>query len=140
MGVDYNDIGYYDLNEDLRIIANDVGIDIARTLLKKIPGVTIQLPYKFDFNNSSIKLISDRCGEDIVKKVHKHCGGMNFTIPKLLPRRVLQRYIRDNFNGLNAKNLTIELNISEKTFYNILGETMKKEKNEDDLFKNLMKG
>ena len=141
--IDYDDIRINDLPSDMRIIATDVGMDVVHILYKNCPGVTLEIPYGYNLTNSSIRLLQSKCGEEITKRIVENCGGINITIPKILPRFYIIRHINKNFTGENAKELAIELNIAERTFYYILEEMANlvddcKAIDKNDLFKDLI--
>lgn len=134
--INYTEIVFDDLSQDLQIVANDCGIDIARLILQKLPGVILQITYKVDKTSTTYKLLLEKLGNDITKKMYEKLKGLTLNIPKSLPRSFIDRYIQKNFDGKNIKNIAIDLNLSEKTIYNILNRGVYQlNEEEENLFK-----
>jgi Mor family transcriptional regulator len=70
-----------------------------------------------DMPNQDMKLVAELCGIDVAVKLLQELGGVGIMIPKFGFRKVIQKYICDNFDGTNAKRLALELGVSLRFIY-----------------------
>jgi hypothetical protein len=118
--LNYDLIEFDDLNEDLKIVATDLGIDSARLLMAELPGINLQIPFKFDVSNNSIKVLVSRLGEERARHFQECLQGLSLYIPVGFPIRFAKRFISEHFTGDNSKELAIELKLSERSFYDLI--------------------
>ena len=120
--LDYSQLTYEDLpNGDLKLIAQECDLETAICMLKNLPGVAVYVN-NISMDSDGMRLIIDRCGEDVASKLQSKISGMTIVIPKSPPRRLILKYIHENWNGSNVKSLAIEIGISERTVFNMLSE------------------
>jgi hypothetical protein len=114
--------------EDLRWMAEDFGIDvIAQLFLHFGKGITIYIP-KFepknwqaikidDLPSDDMKLVAEKCGISIVKKLTMGFPQYRFYIPRIETTEWAKKYIRNTYNGSNAKRIASDLGVSERFVY-----------------------
>lgn len=73
----------------------------------------IDLPDDLEFIASSI-------GREPATKLMQDCGGRKIYIPKRVSKTVIIKYIKQNFDGRNKKQICKDLDIGKSTFYKYL--------------------
>lgn len=69
---------------------------------------------KEDFNGV-YSTIFESVGERVVRDIHSKLGGQQFNFPKrLYSKEYVIRYLKENYNGSNLKQLAKELDYSER--------------------------
>lgn len=72
-----------------------------------------------DLPNSDMKLIADLCGLDVATRLMTELPGLSINIPKEGLRKLKNRYIADQYDGSNAKQLAVECGVSIRHIYNL---------------------
>lgn len=68
---------------------------------------------KEDFNGV-YATIFEHIGENVTREIHSVFGGQQFNFPKkLYSKEYVIRYLKENYNGRNVRNIAKELNYSE---------------------------
>ncbi|MPM85919.1 hypothetical protein SDC9_133002 [bioreactor metagenome] len=69
---------------------------------------------KEDFNGV-YATIFEHIGENVTREIHSVFGGQQFNFPKkLYSKEYVIRYLKENYNGRNVRNIAKELNYSER--------------------------
>ena len=115
--------------EELQLIANELGIDIANLLCEKLKGLQFVIPQKWKENDLIFQII----GKGTADKLSKSFSGMSLYIPKNTSINFVQKKIRELYDGTNAKHIALLLAVSEKTVFKYINITPAK-KEEKGLF------
>lgn len=75
-----------------------------------------------DMPNEDFRLIASELGVDFAVQLLELMAGMWLTVPKCWNQKVAARYVKENFNGENVRNLVIETGLSQSKIYRILNE------------------
>lgn len=133
-------------NEDLKLIAKIIGVDIAIAMVETMPGAQIQIPknyikgscqikfiencfYKMNLTDDNISL--DEKVKQFVGDLQKEYGGLSIYIPTTGRSSIYRRAIIAEFDGTNANDLCVRYGVSRKHIYNI---TKKKKSKLPSLF------
>lgn len=137
--VNYEEIIFDDLSRDLQIVATDCGMDVARLLMQKLPGITLQISYKAGKSSATYRLLQEKLGDKLTKRIYETLQGLTLNIPKSLPLSFVNRYIKKNSDGKNIKNMAIDLNLSERMIYYLLNrDPQQVNADENNLFKGII--
>lgn len=75
-----------------------------------------------DMPNRDMQLVAEQCGVEVAAALLDRLNGICIYIPKLGDRNLIKRYILNHYDGSNAKNLALELSVSEQFVYKTLAE------------------
>lgn len=68
-------------------------------------------------------IVAEQCGMETVHKLIASCGGINIYVPRAESiQPLVKRYVKQQFNGTNAKHLALHLGISERLVRKLLKE------------------
>ena len=81
-----------------------------------------------DLPGGDIRIVAERCGLDVALKLLWECDGMQLYISKTAKSQIVRKYICDNYDGKNSKQLAVETGYSEPHIYNILKNNPKNKK------------
>lgn len=73
-----------------------------------------------DLPNKDMRLVAESCGVEVALSLLKHMSGVSLYIPKKDIKAALDRYIRDNYTGKNAKELALRFGKSERYIYQVV--------------------
>lgn len=73
-----------------------------------------------DFSSGDLALVEDCLGSDIAFALAAEMNGIQITIAKNALMPIKKRYVRENFDGSNQKNLAMKTGLSLSTVYSIL--------------------
>lgn len=73
-----------------------------------------------DLPNEDMRAIANICGIEVVLKLMEHMPGLIVNVPKNGMKKVKERYIVDNYNGHNVKELALICSVSLRHVYNVL--------------------
>lgn len=76
-----------------------------------------------DLLDNDAQLIAEHCGIEVLMKLWKCVPGLNIYVSTKPLTEAKKRYIRKFYNGNNAKQLALLLNVSERFVYDVLSET-----------------
>ena len=63
----------------------------------------------------------EQLGEEIVVEINKHYKGQQVTFPmRLYSKNYVIRYIKENYNGNNIKNISRELGYSQRWIQDLI--------------------
>jgi hypothetical protein len=117
----YDLIEYEDLpNDDLKIIAGECGIEIARDFMRYFRGTVLYIPQKVLCLSPSLKQMLAVFGRRELSNIIDKVGGMKVLVPKNFSQSFVRRYVSDNFNGNNIAELAMDLGLSHRSIYNAL--------------------
>lgn len=83
-------------------------------------------------SNDSL-LVAEHCGMSVLVKLWECVPGLSLYISTKPLIEAKKRYIRKFYNGSNAKQLAIKLDISERFVYEVLANTDKKDERQGKL-------
>jgi hypothetical protein len=72
--------------------------------------------------NNHLRLIADKCGLDVAKRLARHFPGYKFYIPINGLSIAYRRYIERAFNGTNTQELALQCKVSERHIRKIISE------------------
>lgn len=75
---------------------------------------------KEDLPNDDLLLVAEKCGLEVAIRLMNQLQGLTINIPRNALRKVVSRYIREQYNGRNAKQLALECQVSVRHVYGIL--------------------
>jgi Mor family transcriptional regulator len=75
-----------------------------------------------DLPSEDLKEIAFLCGVEVAIKLLNNFPGRNVYIPKNWSRHFIQKYVTQEYNGENAKELGKQLGVSFSTIYRALNE------------------
>jgi hypothetical protein len=115
-------------NDDLRWIAADCGIDVAIRLIRTFGhGIFIYVPQfscenwnkvkPEDLPNEDMRLVARFCGIEVAKALLQHFQVAHIYIPQLETTEWAKRFIKETYDGRNAKLLAIMLGTSDRFIY-----------------------
>ena len=64
-----------------------------------------------------IGLVAEQCGLEVAVSLVRAMGGTQLSVPKFAFKRAAVRYIRDRYDGTNAKLLALATCMSERFVY-----------------------
>jgi len=73
-------------------------------------------------SNEHIRLVADKCGLDIAKRLARNFPGYKFYIPLNGLSIAVKRYIERSFNGTNTQELALQCGITERYVRKIISE------------------
>jgi Mor family transcriptional regulator len=73
-----------------------------------------------DLPNEDLKDLANVCGIDMAIKLLQGLNGIHIYIPKDGFRKVVERFVIQNFDGTNAKKIALACDISEVHVYEIV--------------------
>lgn len=73
-----------------------------------------------DMPNSDMVLVAQACGLEVAAKLLTELPGLSITIPKSGMKKLINKYISENYTGGNAKELALECNVSIRHIYNMI--------------------
>ncbi len=82
-----------------------------------------------DMPNNDMKLVAESCGIEVAVMLLQYLSGIQLNIPKFGFKKIIDRYILENYDGHNAQDLAMKLDVSQRYVYKILKGNNKK-KNE----------
>jgi len=85
-----------------------------------------------DMPNDDMKLVAEQCGMEVAIILLEKLNGIIIYIPKIAAdKRFIKKYVNENYDGRNAKNLAVEIGVSEQYIYKLLaGDNGKKSPNQ----------
>jgi Mor family transcriptional regulator len=86
-----------------------------------------------DLLTNDSQLIYEHCGMDVLIKLWECIPGLNLYISTKPLVEAKKRYIRKFYNGANAKQLAIKLDVSERFVYEALQQTDAKDERQGKL-------
>lgn len=73
-----------------------------------------------DYNGIYADMV-EQLGEEIVVEINKHYKGQQVTFPmRLYSKNYVIRYIKENYNGNNIKNISRELGYSQRWIQDLI--------------------
>ena len=75
-----------------------------------------------DLPNKDLQIVAELCGLDVALSLIENLDGVNIYIPKFSFRRMIKCYVQRHYNGHNAKQLALELGITDRMVYKLLKE------------------
>jgi Mor family transcriptional regulator len=73
-----------------------------------------------DLPNEDMRAIASICGIEVVLKLMEHMPGLIINVPKNGMKKVKERYIIDNYDGHNVKELALICGVSLRHIYNVV--------------------
>ncbi len=70
--------------------------------------------------NKDLRLVAKKCGLDVATKLILHLQGANIRVPRRALKKVADKYIRENYDGRNAKDLAAVCEVSIRHVYGVL--------------------
>jgi hypothetical protein len=67
-----------------------------------------------------IGLVAEQCGVDVAVQLVQRMGGTQISVPKYALKAAAIRYIRDHYDGTNAKLLVLATGMTERFVYDAL--------------------
>ena len=121
-------------NEDLKLIAKILGVEIAIAMVETMPGAQIQIPKNYIKESNQIRFIEncfyrmnlidknvslEEKVKEFVTALQQEYGGLTVNIPSSGRSFMYRRKIIQEFNGTNANDLCVRYGVSRKHIYNI---------------------
>jgi len=126
-------------NESMADLAHACGIEVAKALMRALPGQYFIVPQNAfekaqerakiagraeiqpdDLPTPSWRAMAVHCGMGITLKVLEKGGNIRLLIPSVLSESLCRRFIREHFNGQNAVDVSVRLGISRSYLYKLL--------------------
>ncbi|MBF0481295.1 MAG: hypothetical protein HQK81_06265 [Desulfovibrionaceae bacterium] len=79
----------------------------------------LELARPEDFTGD-LGLIVQECGLEVAVKLVDKLGGTQLNIPRSGLKATVERYVRAQYNGTNAKTLALKCGITERHVYHIV--------------------
>ncbi len=76
--------------------------------------------------NKDLALVAKKCGLDVATKLILHLQGVSIHVPQKALKKVADKYIRENYDGHNAKELAVVCGVCVRHVYGVVGEGPKK--------------
>jgi len=73
-----------------------------------------------DLPNEDMVFVANACGLEVAIKLLKDLPGLAINIPKTGMRKLVNKYVCENYSGHNAKELALECGLSIRQVYNVL--------------------
>lgn len=73
-----------------------------------------------DLTNEDMRLVADLLGLEVAYMLIKELGGIHLNVPKRGLCKLHEKYIQENFNGDNAKQLALKCRVSVSFVYTSL--------------------
>lgn len=78
-----------------------------------------------DMPNEDLVLVAKSCGIEVAAILLQKLPGLTINIPKTGMRKIANRYICDNYDGSNTKDLALECGVSIRHIYSVVGKSKK---------------
>lgn len=118
-------------NEDLRWLAEDIGLETVLLLMRSFRGIDLYVPSKEGFSipttieempNSSMAIVARDCGVPVAVSLLRNAPGTRFHLPFPASCAWAKRWVRKNFDGKNALELAVALGVSSHFVYEIVAD------------------
>lgn len=73
-----------------------------------------------DMPNTDMELVAHSCGIEVAARLLAELPGLSISVPKTGLRKVINRYIAEEYDGNNVKELALECSVSIRHVYNII--------------------
>ncbi|HNT26534.1 MAG TPA: Mor transcription activator family protein [bacterium] len=73
-----------------------------------------------DMPNDDLLFVAKNCGVEVAAALMLRLQGLSISIPRNALRKVIARYICENYNGNNIKQLAVDCRVSIRQVYAIL--------------------
>jgi Mor family transcriptional regulator len=73
-----------------------------------------------DLPNEDLVLVAKSCGIEVATQLMVNLQGLTISIPRSAMRKIICKYISENYNGKNVKQLALECGVSTRYVYCVI--------------------
>lgn len=70
--------------------------------------------------NEDLRLVARKCGVEVANQLIIHLQGVSIHVPRRALKKATEKYIRENYDGHNVKELALACGFSVRHVYGVL--------------------